>query len=125
MARNLTVVSTRLVAAEWPSLDEARCRAIGLTIMEETEQQLADIASGLPGLSLADRSALTVARDGGFTLVTNDVALHRMAGSAGVPRVWGAELLPPLVGEGHLEHALAVRHIRTMRTGKAGSEPRR
>jgi len=121
LASSLTIVSTRLVVAEWPALDPDRLASVGLTVIDETEEQLAEIAVGRPGLSLADRSALVVARDGRYTLVTNDGALHRMAGSAGISRAWAAELLPLLVTGGLIDRARAVDHVRTMRSGKAGS----
>ena len=84
LTATLPVATTRLVAGEWPAIDEPRCAALGLPIVEESEAQLAEIATARAGLSLADRSALIVARDAPYILVTNDKALHRIGGSSGV-----------------------------------------
>ncbi len=120
-ARCLAIASSQLVLAEWPSLDLGRCAVIGLTIVDETEEQLAQIIEPRGGLSLADRAALTVARDGGYVLVTNDRALYGVAGAEGIGRMWGPELVAILVEGGHLERRLAFSAVKAMRVGKSGS----
>lgn len=121
LAATLPVATTRLVAGEWPAIDEPRCAALGLSIVDESEAQLVEIAIAHAGLSVADRSAMILARDGPYILVTNDKALHRIGGSSGVTRAWGPDLLPLLVASGVVDRRIAVAHVRTMQARKAGS----
>lgn len=94
---------------------------MGLTVVEETEEQLAQIIQPRGGLSLADRAALTVARDGGYVVVTNDRALFGVAGTEGIERLWGPEVVAILVENGHLERRRAFSAVKAMRVGKMGS----
>ena len=120
-ARSVAIASPQLVLAEWPALDLDRCTAMGLTVLDESDEQLLEIAAARRGLSLADRAALTLARDGPYVLVTNDAALHRIAGREGVERIWGPELLAVLVARGSLSRDRAFSAVRAMRVGKTGS----
>jgi hypothetical protein len=51
---------------------------------------------------LTDRFCFVVARDNGWTCVTNDKALRRACEGAGVTVLWSLELLLDLVNGGHL-----------------------
>ncbi len=120
-ARSLSIASSQLVLAEWPSLDLETCAAMGLSVVEETEEQLAQIIEPRGGLSLPDRAALAVARAGGYVLVTNDRALYGVAGTEGIERLWGPEVVAILVENGHLERRRAFSAVKAMRVGKMGS----
>lgn len=96
------------VLAEVETLDEVRCAALGLEVVEPTLDQLREAAIPHPALSFADRVCLIVARDGGYTCWTNDGPLGDACASSGVARMRGLRPLLHLVEDGALPIAAAV-----------------
>jgi hypothetical protein len=60
------------VLAEVDGLDDLRCGALGLEVVEPTLDQLREAAIAHPALSFADKICMIVARDAGGTAWTND-----------------------------------------------------
>lgn len=102
------VVIPTPVLAEVDSLDELKCAALGIEVVEPTLDQLREAAALHPALSFADKVCLIVARDIGATCWTNDGPLSEECESRGVPRMRGLRPLLALVEFGALPLAVAV-----------------
>lgn len=98
----------RDVLDEVEQLDEATCADLGLVVVEGTLDQLAEAGGRRGRLSFADRVCLILARDNGWTCVTNDGRLRRECETAGVPVKWGLQLLLALVDCGAMTPDAAV-----------------
>lgn len=98
----------RDVFDEVDQLDEATCAALGLIIVEGTLDQLVEAGARLGRLSFADRVCMILARDNGWTCVTNDGRLRRECESVGVPVRWGLQLMLALVDCGAMTADAAI-----------------
>lgn len=96
------------VLAEIDTLDELKCAALGLEVVEPTLDQLRDAARPHAALSFADKVCLIVARDGGATCWTNDGPLGDECDANGVPRMRGLRPILALVERGLLPLAAAI-----------------
>jgi len=96
------------VLAEVDSLDELKCAALGLDVVEPTLDQLREAAIPHPALSFVDKVCLIVARDGGGTAWTNDGPLGDECDAHSVPRMRGLRPLIALVEAGALAIDVAV-----------------
>lgn len=96
------------ILAEVDTLDELKCAALGLDVVEPTLGQLREAAVPHPALSFADKVSLIVARDAGATCWTNDGPLGDECKSNGVPRMRGLRPILALVERGALPLAAAV-----------------
>jgi hypothetical protein len=94
--------------AEVDSLDELKCAALGLEVIEPTLDQLREAAIPHPALSFADKVCLIVTRDAGATCWTNDGPLGDECEAVGLPRMRGLRPLLALVESGVLPLAVAV-----------------
>jgi hypothetical protein len=74
----------RDVLAEVEQLDEAACAELGLVVVDGTLEQLTEAGAGTGRLSFEDRVCLILARDNGWTCVSNDGRLRRECEAAGV-----------------------------------------
>lgn len=90
------------VLAEVDGLDESECARLGLHIVEPSLAQATEAATRQGRLSFQDHTCLVLCRDEGWTCVSNDRALRRSCSDAGVPVLWGLELLLQLVEGQHL-----------------------
>lgn len=96
------------VLAEVDALDELKCAALGLEVIEPTLEQLQEASVPHPALSFADKVCLIVARDAGATCWTNDGPLSDECQARGVPRVRGLRPILVLVENGTLPLAVAL-----------------
>lgn len=96
------------VLAEVDNLDELKCAALGLEVVEPTLDQLREAAIPHPALSFADKICMIVARDAGGTAWTNDGPLGDECETRGVPRLRGLRPLIALVEAGALAIEVAV-----------------
>jgi len=88
------------VLDEINEINEDDCREMGI-ILVEPELELAMLAAGEKGpLSFQDNLCLLMAKQNGWTCVTNDKPLRRKCESEGVPLFWGIELICILVESG-------------------------
>jgi rRNA-processing protein FCF1 len=106
----LTVFSRHLgaihVAAtvldEVEQLDESQAAALGLNVVDPSLDQLTASSVKRGRLSAADHLCLVLARDNGWTCVSNDKALRTACTAEGVPVLWGLEVIALTVEAGLL-----------------------
>lgn len=112
------------VLAEVDGLDELRCAALGLDVVEPTLDQLREAALPHPALSFADKICMIVARDSGGIAWTNDGPLGNECDAHGVSRMRGLRPLIDLVEAGALAIDVAVGTVDLIRPATRMS-PRR
>jgi rRNA-processing protein FCF1 len=78
-------------------------------VFEPELEMLGAAGKRRPGLSYYDHLCLLVAKQGGWTCVTNDGKLRRECAAEKVPVLWGLEPMIDLVGAGHLTVAEAKK----------------
>jgi len=101
----LTLVTAHIGQVHVPSpvfdeveqIDESLAASLGLKLVEPTIEMLLDAGAARGRLSFQDRICLLVAKEGGFTCVSNDRRLRMSCEAEGVPVLWGLELLVELV----------------------------
>lgn len=98
----------RDVLAEVDQLDEAACAELGLVVVDGTLEQLAEAGAGSGRLSFEDRLCLILARDNGWTCISNDGRLRRECEAAGVAVMWGLQLMLELVARGTMTPDAAI-----------------
>src|SRR5258708_7766776 len=82
--------------------------ALGIVPVDPPLETALLAAQGRPGLSFYDMLCLLVARDNGWTCVTNDARLRRECAAENVPVLWGLELIALLAESGALTQAAAT-----------------
>ena len=90
------------VLHEVKELTEHECFQLGITLVEPPVEQLISAAHGRGPLSLQDNLCVVLAKEHGWTCVTNDRPLRRECEVQGVPLIWGVELICKLVETGGL-----------------------
>lgn len=91
------------VLNEVKDLSESDCLELGIILVEPEAEQLILIAMERRGpLSFQDTLNLILAKEHGWSCVTNDKPLRRECESEGIPLIWGIELLCILVEAGGL-----------------------
>jgi len=91
-----------LLREEVQQITETDCAGLGIVAVEPSLEIVIDATSRRGGLSFHDRVCLLLAQERGWTCVTNDAALRRACGEAGVSVVWGLEVIALLVEDGAL-----------------------
>jgi hypothetical protein len=88
-------------------IDERDCLELGIILVEPELEQVMLAAEKKGALSFQDNLCLILAKEHGWTCVTNDKPLRQKCESEGVPLIWGIELICILVESGGLpvEHA--------------------
>ncbi len=94
------VASTILDEVE--QLDESTAASIGLNVIEPTLDQLGASSVKRGRLSAEDHLCLILARENGWTCVSNDKALRTACKDEGVPILWGLEVIALTVEGGLL-----------------------
>jgi hypothetical protein len=92
---------------EVDQIDEAECADLGIVAVEPPLQTAADAAVRRAGLSFHDHLCLLLARDNGWTCVTNDGRLRRECAAENIPVLWGLETVALVVDAGVLTAAAA------------------
>lgn len=105
------VVIPTPVLDEVDSLDELKCAALGLEVVEPSLDQLREAAAPHAALSFADKVCLIVARDTDATCWTNDGPLGDECTANGVPRVRGLRPVLTLVELGALALDVATGRV--------------
>jgi predicted nucleic acid-binding protein len=82
--------------------------ALGIVPVEPSIEIAVEAAGRRRGLSFHDWLCLLIAKEAGFTCVTNDMRLRRECEAEGVPVCWGLELLALLVDRAVLTRAAAM-----------------
>lgn len=93
---------------EVDQIDEAQCQTLGLTIVEGNLTQLTEASQRGGPLSFEDKLCLILARDNGWTCLSNDGPLRDACSEIGVTVVWGLEIMLQLVKDSHLSADEAI-----------------
>ena len=102
----------REVVDEVDDLTLARCRELGLTVIEVEPKVLLQLATLSRRLSRYDRLSLHVCRENDWICLTNDRLLRRICGEHNVRTKWGLELMLDLVSGGFLSASSALETAR-------------
>lgn len=109
-ARHLGPVHVaRALLREVKGLTEAKCRRLGLTLVDPSVDQLLEAGEGRGALSFEDRLCLILAKHQGWTCVTNDRRLRKECSAQRVRVLWGLEPMIELVEKRRLAPAQAIR----------------
>ncbi|ABI69538.1 conserved hypothetical protein [Syntrophomonas wolfei subsp. wolfei str. Goettingen G311] len=88
---------------EVSEINEDYCNESGIKLVEpELEQVALAVKEELSSLSFEDKLCLIMAKQNGWTCVTNDKPLRQKCEAEGVPLIWGVELICILVESGGL-----------------------
>ena len=99
----------RQILREVPRLGVEDCERLGLRIVDESVEQLLEAGRQHGRLSFYDHLCLILARENGWTCVTNDRALRRACAEHSVPVLWGLELMIQLVAGRQMTAEMAVK----------------
>lgn len=110
-----TVHIPRQVLQELPRVGADECEHLGLKIIDETLEHLLEAGQRRGRLSFHDRICLILARDAGWTCVTNDRALRNACEELSIPVLWGLELMLQLVAGHHLATDAAATIAKAIR----------
>ena len=111
VAKHLGVVHVAAaVLDEVGQIDAAQCRKMGLRVVDGTLAQLMEASRRGGALSFEDKLCLVLARENGWTCLSNDVLLRNACVAQGVSVLWGLEIMLQLIEAGHLDvdQAIAV-----------------
>ena len=106
----------RDVVDEVDDLNLARCKELGLTVVEVEPQVLLQLATLSRRLSRYDRLSFHVCQVKDWICVTNDRLLRRTCGEHNVRTKWGLELMLDLVSAGALSASHALETARRIHT---------
>lgn len=90
------------VLSEVRSINKVDCSELGIVLVEPKLEQVMQAASGKGALSFQDNLCLILAKDNGWTCVTNDKLLRQRCEIENIPIFWGVELICVLVERGGL-----------------------
>jgi predicted nucleic acid-binding protein len=94
---------------EVDQLDESSARALGLHVVEPEVDMLEAAARKRGALSVQDHLCFLLAKEHGWTCVSNDTALRRVCTTENVPLLWGLEMMGLAVEAGALPAAAAEK----------------
>ncbi|HEX4961701.1 MAG TPA: hypothetical protein VF173_12735 [Thermoanaerobaculia bacterium] len=109
-----TIHVPRTILEEVDQLGETDCYRLGLQIVEASLQQAMEAGQKRGGLTFNDHLCLILARDSGWTCLTNDRALRKACDGISVPVLWGLELMLELIATGHLASEAALQVARAI-----------
>ncbi|SFJ45793.1 hypothetical protein [Thermoflavimicrobium dichotomicum] len=87
---------------EVKEIQESDCTELGIRLIEPELDQLITASEKRGPLSFQDHLCLILAKEHGWTCVTNDKALRRECETDGIELIWGIELICLLVESGGL-----------------------
>ncbi len=103
------------VLAEVRQMSLRHARRLNLNILEPSFAQAAEAANMTDStISFEDRLCLIVARDNGWSCLTNDKRLRRACRNVGVSIMWGMESMRLLVTAGHMRADRAANTAKQM-----------
>lgn len=96
------------VLEEVKQLSEPEARKLGLELVEPTLGQAIEAESARGATSFQDQLCLILARDHGWTVISNDKPLRALCAKLSIRCMWGLEAMAILVHGGHLTAAKAA-----------------
>lgn len=93
---------------EVKQLDLEKCKAIGLIVVHANLTQFVQASARGGALSFEDKLCLIMARDNGWTCLSNDGPLRSACVAQGVKVVWGLEIMVTLVSKRYLHPQRAI-----------------
>ncbi len=110
LTRHFAVVCVPVpVLEEVAQLTPVLCDHLGLRIVLPDADEIAEAVGLRDGLSFEDATCLVMARRRGWTCVSNDKRLRSECAHAGVPVVWGLEVMLNLIEQGNLASKDAIQ----------------
>jgi len=106
----------REVADEVDDLSLARCRELGLTVVDVDPEVLLEVAALPRRLSRSDRLSFYVSRQNDWICITNDRPLRKVCEEHNVRVRWGLELMLDLTYSGVLPAPRALTIARRIHT---------
>jgi len=103
------MAATIRLADEVTQLQQADYDQLGLRIVQPSNAQYEEAGPRLPGVSFQDRLCFLMARDKGWTCISNDGPLRRLCGGKNIPVLWGLEPMLALINRGHLTPDAAIQ----------------
>jgi len=103
-----------IIVDEVAQIDASKCADLGITVVEATDEQIQTAAQRRPGLSFQDNLCLLLARQNGWTCVSNDKRLRQACADDGLDVMWGLQMMVELIERGQLDAAEALRVARVM-----------
>src|SRR3990172_2486046 len=94
---------------EVDQIDEADYAELGIVAVVPPLQTATDAAGRRAGLSFHDHLCLLLARDNGWTCVTNDGRLRRECAAEKIPVLWGLETVALLTAKAAEEIGRAIQ----------------
>jgi rRNA-processing protein FCF1 len=98
----------RAILNEVDQLTQDQAEALGMEIIEETYEQLAEASVRGGPLSREDKLCYAIARDNHWAIWTSDKPLHTKCKSASIPVYWGLQLMLELCHIGKLDPEYAI-----------------
>ena len=108
------------VLYEINEIGDSDCAELGIIIVEPELEQVMLASEKKGSLSFQDNLCLILAKNHGWTCVTNDKPLRQMCESEGVTLIWGIELICILVESG----GLPAKHARDIILGIKKMNPK-
>ena len=110
-------VPVPVLREEVEQIDASDYAELGIVPVEPSLETASDAAIRRSGLSFHDHLCLLLARDNGWTCVTNDGRLRRECAAEKVPVLWGLETVALLVDDGVLTASAAEENARAIQRG--------
>ncbi len=107
------------VLSEVKQVDRSAAISAGLTIVEPTLEMMTEAAGRRRGLSFQDHLCLLLARERGWTCISNDGRLRTACAEDGVPVLWGLETLARVVEASGLPVEAGIELAERMVSGNA------
>lgn len=98
------------VLAEVEQLDASEAQSLGIKLVEPTLEMASQAATTRGPISFADRLCVLLAKERGWTCVSNDQRLRRACTDEDVSTLWGLELIALLVET----HALPAKTAKSI-----------
>ena len=102
------------IADEVTQLQQTDYDQLDLRIVQPSSAQYAEAGPRMPGVSFEDRLCFLMARDEGWTCISNDGPLRRLCDGNRIPVLWGLEPMLALIRRGHLSADAAIQVAETI-----------
>ncbi len=96
------------VLEEVKEADQSLLESFGLVVVEPEVDALLEAGMKKGSLSFQDRICILLAKENGWSCVSNDKPLRRECEAEGIPVMWGLEMMVLLVAAGKLDRNAAL-----------------